>query len=88
VWATAERFSAFSSFHMRAAMISFDAWGSQSWLQPAFRGGCAASRGRLKSRLQAELPAPPCCGEAALCYMLPLNGPAAWLGVCFGLSTG
>src|SRR5437867_2864452 len=42
---------------------SLDGWGSQSWLQPAFqpalRGGCAASQSRLKSRLQAELPAPP-----------------------------
>ena len=34
-------------------------WGSQSWLQPAFWGGWAASKSRLESRLQARLPAPP-----------------------------
>src|SRR5436190_10147514 len=48
------------SVSARAATISFGGWGSQTWLQPAFqpalRGGCAASQGRLKSRLQAELP--------------------------------
>src|SRR5436190_14816729 len=55
-----DRLYYYFSVSSRAATISFDGWGSQSWLQPAFqpafRGGCAASQGRLKSRLQAELP--------------------------------
>jgi len=57
------------------AAFNSSVWGSQSWLQPALRGGCAASQSRLKSRLQAELPAPPCCGKAALCYNF-------WLLIC------